>query len=188
MIFTPLAIDGAWLIDIERHDDERGFFGRTWCAHEFAVRGIKDTMVQSSVSWNPVMGTVRGLHFSRPPANEGKLVRCTRGKVHDVILDLRPQVASFERHLAIVLDDERRNALYVPPGVAHGFQTLTDDCEVHYMMTEIYRPDLAGGVRYDDAAFGIAWPVAVKRISDRDRTFASFDRDSHRRLHGSTRI
>lgn len=183
MKFEPLEIEGAWLVDVERHDDERGFFARTWCAQEFAAYGIGGAMVQSSVSWNPEVGTLRGLHFSRPPANEAKLVRCMRGRVHDVILDLRPGSVWFARHLAFVLDGDRRSALYVPPGVAHGFQTLTSDCEVHYMMTEVYQPEFAGGVRYDDPAFGIAWPEAVSRVSERDRAFADFDSNLHRRLY-----
>lgn len=182
MIFTPLQIEGAWQVDIERHNDERGFFGRTWCAQEFAQHGLDCSMVQSSVSWNPAAGTVRGMHFSRPPASEAKLVRCTRGRIHDVILDLRPHSGSFAQHVVIVLDDGQRNALYVPPGVAHGFQTLTDDCEVHYLMAQAYQPELAGGVRYDDPAFGIAWPLAVSRISARDRDFSDFNPDVHRRV------
>lgn len=187
MIFVALHISGVWLLEVERHDDARGFFGRTWCAQEFADHGIDCAMLQSSVSWNSLAGTVRGLHFSRPPSREGKLVRCTRGRIHDVILDLRPDSASFGQHLAVVLDQDQRNSLYVPPGVAHGFQTLTDDSEVHYMMTEAHQPELSGGVRYDDPSFRIDWPMAVTRISDRDRAFADFDRDTHRHLSTPTR-
>ena len=182
MIFTPLQIEGAWLVEVQRHDDARGFFGRTWCAQEFAEHGIACAMAQSSVSWNALAGTLRGLHFSRPPSTEGKLVRCTRGRIHDVILDLRLDSTSFGQHIAIGLDQDQRNALYVPPGAAHGFQTLTDDCEVDYMMTEAHRPEFAGGVRYDDPGFGIDWPMPVTRISDRDRGFPDFDRESHQHL------
>lgn len=176
MIFTPLPIEGAWVIEVERHVDERGFFARTWCAQEFADHGIDSNMVQSSASWNSLAGTLRGMHFSRPPSREAKLVRCTRGRIHDVILDLRPESASFGRHHSVVLDEDQRNALYVPPGVAHGFQTLTDNCEVHYLMTEAHRPELASGVRHDDPAFGIDWPLRVTLISERDRGLPSFDR------------
>lgn len=185
MIFTPLSIEGVWLVEVERHADERGFFARTWCRQEFADHGIQNTMVQASASWNAVAGTLRGLHYSRPPAREGKLVRCVRGRVHDVIVDLRPSSKSFTQHAAVILDDQQRHAVYIPPGIAHGFQTLLDDCEVHYMMTEVHRPELAEGVRYDDPVFAISWPLPVSSISERDRRFSAFDRERHRDLYAS---
>jgi dTDP-4-dehydrorhamnose 3,5-epimerase len=177
--FVPTAIPGARTVELERHPDVRGFFARTWCRDEFARQGIAVDMVQASVSHNRLRGTVRGLHFSWPPSHEAKLVRCERGQVIDVIVDLRPDSPAFLRHVAVTLDDEQGNALYIPPGVAHGFQTLTDNCTVLYMMSDFYRPGLADGVRYDDPAFGIAWPLPVSCIVDRDRLYPDFDRAAH---------
>jgi dTDP-4-dehydrorhamnose 3,5-epimerase len=174
---TP--IPGAYTVELERRSDERGFFARTWCRHEFARHGIAFDMVQASVSHNRRRGTVRGLHFAWPPSREAKLVRCERGQVLDVIVDLRPDSPAFLRHVAVTLDDERLSALYIPPGVAHGFQTLTEDCAVLYMMTEAYRPELADGVRYDDPAFGVSWPLPVSCILERDRSYPDFYRAAH---------
>ena len=174
LIFRPAPIAGAFAIEVERHSDERGFFARTWCRDEFASAGIPFAAAQASVSHNRLAGTLRGLHFARAPASEGKLVRCERGAVFDVIVDLRPSSPSYRMHFSIVLDHERRNALYVPPGVAHGFQTLVDDSDVHYTMSEAFRADLADGVRFDDPAFGIAWPRAVRAIAQRDRGYPDF--------------
>lgn len=174
MIFTPLTIPGAFAIEVERRDDARGYFARLWCREEFRAHGIDVEIVQASVSHNRVAGTLRGLHFSRPPSAEGKLVRCSRGRIHDVILDLRRDSPAYLRHVAVDLDDRSHTALFVPPGVAHGFQTLTDDTEVVYMMTDFYRPELADGVRYDDPAFGIRWPLAVTCIAERDRAYPDY--------------
>ena len=179
MKFLPTAIPGARAIELEPRSDERGFFARTWCREEFARAGIPVDMVQASVSHNRLRGTLRGLHFTWPPSREGKLVRCERGRVHDVIVDLRPDSPAFLQHIAVTLDDERHNALYIPPGVAHGFQTLADDCTVQYMMTEAYRPELADGVRYDDPAFGVAWPLPPSCVIGRDREYPDFDRAAH---------
>jgi dTDP-4-dehydrorhamnose 3,5-epimerase len=177
--FLPTAIPGARTVELEPRSDERGFFARIWCREEFARAGIPVDMLQASVSHNLCRGTLRGLHFTWPPSREGKLVRCERGRVHDVIVDLRPDSPAFLQHIAVTLDDERRNALYIPPGVAHGFQTLDDDCTVQYMMTEAYRPELADGVRYDDPAFGVAWPLPPSSIIGRDRDYPDFDRAAH---------
>lgn len=179
MIFQPTPISGAHTVELERLADDRGFFARTWCREEFARAGIAVDMVQASVSHNRLAGTLRGLHFAWPPSREAKLVRCERGQVLDVILDLRPASPSFLRHLAVPLDDGRRNALYIPPGVAHGFQTLVEDCTVLYMMSDFYRPELADGVRFDDPAFGITWPLPVSCIIERDRGYADFHSASH---------
>lgn len=179
MIFTELALAGAWRIDIEPRVDERGFFARTWCRDEFARYGLPTTLAQASVSFNVRAGTLRGLHFSWPPAREGKIVRCVTGRVLDVLLDLRPASPSYLAHVAVTLDPVRRGALYVPPGVAHGFQTLADDSEVHYMMTEAYEPSLQDGVRFDDPAFGIRWPLGVSAIAERDRAYPAFDPAAH---------
>ena len=174
MTFEPTAILGAFLVRIERREDERGYFARLWCRDEFAAHGIPVAMVQASVSCNRLAGTLRGMHYTRHPSSEGKLVRCSRGRIHDVVLDLRRESASYMKHFATVLDDRCHDALYIPQGVAHGFQTLVDDCEIHYMMTEAYRADLADGVRFDDPAFGIVWPAPVTCIADRDRSYPSF--------------
>lgn len=174
MRFEATAVAGAWFVSPEPAADERGYFARLWCRDEFAARGIRIEMPQASVSFSRSAGTVRGLHFAKAPAREGKLVRCQRGRIFDVLVDLRADSPSYLAHMAVELDAERHHALYVPPGVAHGFQTLVDGCEVHYMMTEPYRPELAAGVRHDDPAFGIAWPLPVSAIAERDRTYPDF--------------
>jgi dTDP-4-dehydrorhamnose 3,5-epimerase len=179
MIFEPTVVAGAFVIRPERHTDERGHFARTWCRDEFAAHGIEIDMVQASVSHNRLAGTLRGLHFSRSPAREAKLVRCERGRILDVVVDLRPGSPSYLRHAAQILDEENGAALYIPPGLAHGFQTLVDDSTVYYMMSEAYRPELADGARYDDKAFAIAWPMAVTQIAERDRRYPDFDPGRH---------
>jgi dTDP-4-dehydrorhamnose 3,5-epimerase len=179
LILRPTPIADVRIVELDRHMDERGFFARTWCREEFRQAGIDVEIVQASVSHNRLAGTLRGLHFAWPPSHEGKLVRCERGRVLDVIVDLRPDSPSFLAHFAVELDDDRRTALYIPPGVAHGFQTLVDACDVYYMMTDFYRPELAAGVRYDDPRFGIAWPRAVTTIVERDRTYPLFDQARH---------
>lgn len=183
MIFRETRLRDAYIIELERLEDERGFFARTWCRNEFTAHGINVEMVQASISQNKRAGTVRGLHFAWPPSREAKLVRCGRGKIHDVILDLRPDSTSFGMHFAIVLDSEQANALFIPSGIAHGFQTLEDDCEMIYMMTEFYRPELAAGVRFDDPAFAIDWPLPVSLIVERDRTYPDFDSVEHVRRY-----
>jgi dTDP-4-dehydrorhamnose 3,5-epimerase len=185
MRFTRLSIVGVWCVEVERMTDERGHFARAWCQDEFAAHGIDMTMVQASFSFNHRRGTLRGMHFAWPPSREGKLVRCTRGQVHDVLLDLRPGASSFLKHIAVVLDEQDQNAVYIPPGVAHGFQSLVDNSELLYMMTDRYAAHLADGVRYDDTAFGIAWPLPVSVIADRDRNYADFDLGAHVSRFGS---
>lgn len=178
MIFESTPIPGALVVSPERREDERGYFARAWCRDEFAARGVVVDMVQASVSYNRRAGTLRGMHFARPPAREGKLVRCERGAVHDVIVDLRPESEAFMSHFALVLDEAQGRSIYIPPGVAHGFLTLVDHSQIVYMMTESYRPELADGVRFDDAAFGIHWPREITTIASRDRAYADFDRDA----------
>jgi dTDP-4-dehydrorhamnose 3,5-epimerase len=187
VIFSQLPIAGAYAISFEPHVDERGYFGRLWCRDEFAAQGICVDMVQASVSHNDVAGTLRGMHFTWPPSREGKLVRCGRGRILDVILDLRPDSPTFLRHVAVELDAGEHNAVYIPAGAAHGFQTLVDDTDVVYMMTEVYRPELADGVRYDDAAFGIRWPLPVTRIAERDAAYQDFDVVGHRHRFDAAR-
>jgi dTDP-4-dehydrorhamnose 3,5-epimerase len=178
MKFGATALSGVILVEPEPHVDARGAFARLWCAEEFAAHGVDLPAAQASLSVNPRVATLRGLHFQRAPARETRLVRCQRGRVFDVLLDLRPGSPTFMRHVATELDARRHNAVVVPPGVAHGFLTLEPDCEVHYTMSAAYRAELADGVRFDDPAFGIAWPLAVARIHERDRDYPDFDRDA----------
>lgn len=172
MRFVATALRGAWILEPERLADERGYFARTWCRREFATYGIEADFPQGNVSFNRRRGTLRGLHFQGPPSREAKLVRCTRGEIHDVIVDLRCDSPTFLRHVAVLLSAANGFSLYVPAGVAHGFVTLSDDTEVTYAMGDYYDAGLSTGVRWDDPAFGIAWPVAEPAvISDRDRTW-----------------
>ena len=174
MIFTETALPGAWIVDVERLEDSRGFFARSWCEREFAERGLNPHLAQCNVSFNKRRGTLRGLHYQASPHREAKLIRCTRGAIHDVILDLRPDSPTFKRHTAVVLDAESRRMLYVPEGFAHGFQTLEDDTEVFYQMSASYAPDHARGVRWNDPAFAIQWPDAERTISERDQRYPDF--------------
>ena len=174
MRFTEAPLAGAFVIEAERHEDERGFFARTFCEREFAERGLNGHVAQGNLSYNARRGTLRGMHYQRAPQAEAKLVRCARGAIHDVILDLRPASPTYLRHFAIRLDEENRTLLYVPEGVAHGFLTLEDRTEVAYQMSVAYSPDHGAGVRWDDPAFGIAWPEPVRVIAERDRTYPDF--------------
>ena len=183
MIFTQLCLPGAWLIEPERIEDERGFFARSFCEREFEARGLCAPMVQCNISYNRCQGILRGMHYQTPPHAEAKLVRCTRGAIYDVILDLRPGSATFGGWTHATLDAESRAMLYVPPGVAHGFQTLVDDTEVFYQMSAAFQPDAARGVRWDDSAFSIAWPLPHPILSERDRTFPDYDL-GNTRSHG----
>jgi dTDP-4-dehydrorhamnose 3,5-epimerase len=166
---TETAIGGAFLVDIEPARDERGFFARTFDAEEFERHGLASTFVQASVSYNRRKGTLRGLHYQVEPAVETKLIRCTRGSIHDVIVDLRPHSATYLRHVAVVLDAQNHRALYVPPMCAHGFQALEDDSEMLYEIDAVHRPESARGVRHDDPTLALSWPLEVTVISDKDR-------------------
>jgi dTDP-4-dehydrorhamnose 3,5-epimerase len=167
MRFEETALAGAWLVDLEPHEDERGFFARTWCADELAARGLKATIAQWSISFSAARGTLRGMHWQEPPHAETKVVRCVRGAVYDVIVD---------RWLAIELDDVNRRSLYIPEGFAHGFQTLSDGAEVLYGISERHAPESARGFRWDDPAVGIDWPPAEERvISARDLSWPDLD-------------
>ena len=178
MKFVPLTLAGAYLLELEPHGDDRGFFARTWCRDEFAANGLNPVIAQSSTSHNAREGTLRGLHFQRPPHAEAKLVRCTRGAIFDVIVDLRPESPTHTAWFGGELTEKRGNAMYVPEGFAHGFQTLTDHADVLYMISQPYVPQAAAGVRWDDPAFGIEWPEAAERtISDRDRAWPDFRSD-----------
>jgi dTDP-4-dehydrorhamnose 3,5-epimerase len=175
MIFTPKEVAGVVEVAIEPHGDERGFFARTFCAREFEAAGLKPMVAQANLSFNPKAGTLRGLHYQRPPAAEAKLVRCTRGRVFDVAVDYRAGSPTYLRHVGVVLDANVRNALYVPEGCAHGYLTLEDDCEVAYQVSEFYTPGVEGGLRWNDPVLAIAWPHEVRVISAKDAGWDALD-------------
>ena len=174
MIFTPTTLDGAFVIEPEPIPDARGLFARTWCQHELQAHGLESRLAQCSTSFNKRKGTLRGMHYQLPPFAEVKIVRCTRGSIYDVIIDLRPQSATFTRHFSTTLTADDRKAMYVPAGFAHGFQTLEDDTEVLYQMSAFYSPDHARGVRWNDPAFAIVWPADERMLSERDRSYPDF--------------
>lgn len=174
MIFRETFLRGAYTIEPEFKEDERGFFARTWCQREFREHGLNASLVQCNISFNRKMGTLRGMHFQRPPYGEAKLVRCTMGAIYDVIIDLRPDSLTFKKWFATELTAENRKMLYIPEGFAHGFITLTDNTEVFYQMSQFYHPEYADGVRWNDPAFNITWPIDVTVISDRDNSYPDF--------------
>jgi dTDP-4-dehydrorhamnose 3,5-epimerase len=174
MTFTETKIRGLWVIEPERREDERGFFARTWCQREFADHGLNTRLVQCNISFNKRRGALRGLHYQVPPHAETKLVRCTMGAIYDVTVDLRPESETFKQWVAVELTAGNRKMLYIPEGLAHGFQTLIDDAEVFYQMSECYHPQSARGIRWDDPAFRIEWPFFQPMISDKDRTYADY--------------
>ena len=181
MQFQQTSVRGALVVSLEPSSDSRGFFARTWCAREFAAHGLPDTLVQSSMSRNEHRGTVRGMHLQLPPSREAKLVRCTHGAIYDVIVDLDPQSPTFLRHFGIELSATSYQALYIPPLMLHGFQTLQDASEVQYQMTDFYAPELGFGARWDDPAFGIQWPIrAAITILPRDAAYPDFNVDGYR--------
>jgi dTDP-4-dehydrorhamnose 3,5-epimerase len=171
MRFSPLSIEGAWLIEPELHADERGLFARTWCVRDFAERGLSASFVQGSVSFNEVAGTLRGLHYQAEPHPEIKLVRCTAGSIYDVVVDVRPESATYLRWQGEVLSAENRRALYIPQGLAHGFITLEDKSEVLYEISEFHHPECARGLRWNDPSIGVEWPREPTRMSARDAAY-----------------
>ena len=175
MIFHETALPGVFIIKPELREDHRGFFARTWCEREFVQHGLNPRLVQCSVSFNRRRGTLRGLHYQAAPHAEAKLIRCTRGAIWDVALDARPDSPTFRQHVGVTLSAENRHALYIPEGLAHGFQTLVDDTEVLYQMSEVYAPEAGRGIRFDDPAFGIPWPLPDPILLDRDRAYADFE-------------
>jgi dTDP-4-dehydrorhamnose 3,5-epimerase len=174
MLFQEAKLSGVYEILLEPHADERGFFARSWCQAEFASHGLNPRLMQCNISVTARKGTLRGMHHQAAPHAEAKLVRCTRGAIYDVVLDLRPQSPNFKEWIAVRLTADKHNMVYVPEGCAHGFQTLDDDVEVFYQMSESYHQESARGVRWDDPAFRIAWPEKVEVISERDRTYPDF--------------
>ena len=175
MIFTATPLSGAYLIEPEPHEDARGLFARTWCERELAAQGLETRIAQCSTSFNKRKGTLRGMHYQLRPFGETKIVRCTRGALYDVILDLRPGSPTFTRHFAAMLGADDRKMMYVPVGFAHGFQTLEDGTEVLYQISEFYSADHARGVRWNDPAFAIRWPDDEPTIVERDQSYPDFD-------------
>lgn len=175
MKFLPATLPGAFRIEFDRFADERGFFARSWCVREAESHGLNPRVVQCNVSFNARRGTLRGMHFQVAPQAEAKLVRCTRGAIIDVILDLRPESSTFKKWERFDLNEQNGSAVYVPEGFAHGFQTLVDNSEVHYQMSQFYSERHAGGVRWNDPAFGIDWPIVQPILSPRDAAYPDFD-------------
>jgi len=175
VIFSETPLRGVFMVDPQPQRDDRGFFARTWCAREFAAQGLSTQFVQCSVSFNDAAGTLRGLHYQSSPHAEAKLVRCTRGAIYDVVVDLRPHSPTLSRWFAVELTARDLRMLYLPPGCAHGFLTLADDSEVSYQMSQAYQPCASRGVRWNDPALGIRWPRSVRVISDRDATLPLLD-------------
>lgn len=174
MIFNETKLSGAYVIEIEKKEDERGFFARTWDKEEFCTRGLESKVIQSSISFNKKKGTIRGMHYQIEPYEEVKYVRCTRGKIFDVIIDLRKNSKTFKKWISVELSSTNHKMLYIPKGFAHGFQTLEDNTELHYDITEIFNSECSRGYRWDDPVFGIKWPTNVSEISKRDKEHKSF--------------
>ena len=174
MKFHKAKIAGVFEVCLEPRTDDRGFFARAWCQKEFEAQGLNSTVVQCNISRNARKGTLRGMHYQAHPFSETKVVRCTRGAVYDVVLDLRPKSKTFKQWVSVVLTEESGNMVYIPDGCAHGFLTLKDGSDVFYQMSEFYNPEAARGVRWNDDAFGIVWPEKVEVISERDRTYPDF--------------
>lgn len=181
MHFAETAVAGAMVIDPSPHVDNRGRFMRAWCAKEFVEHGIEFVPVQANLGFSKARGTVRGMHFQVTPADEAKLVRCTRGAIFDVVLDLRPQSHSYGTWHGVELTSDNGRMLYLPEGCAHGYQVLEDDTEMHYMASAFYTPTAAKGVRFDDPAFGIAWPLPVTEMSEQDRNWPLLKPAPHQR-------
>ena len=177
MLFTELKLPGAFIIDVERLEDDRGFFGRIWCKQEFKEHGLNTSLVQANASYNKFNGTLRGMHFQKKPFQETKLVRCTKGAIYDVIVDIRPQSQTFKQWIGVELNEDNRRMLYVPEGFAHGYLTLQDETEVYYMITEYYTKASEGGILWNEPEIGIEWPQKPKIISDKDLIHPPFDLD-----------
>ena len=172
MIFTETKLAGAFILDLERRGDNRGYFARTFCQNEFADHGLNTTIAQANLAFNRYRGTLRGMHFQFPPKAESKLVRCPRGGIVDIIVDLRPESPTYLEHVAVELNEENGTALYVPERFAHGYQVLVDNTETTYQVGEFYAPESEGGLRYDDPKLGLVWPLPVAEISEKDERWA----------------
>ena len=171
MIFTETKLKGAFIIDLDRKTDERGFFARAFCQNEFREHGLKPTIAQANVASNAKKGTLRGMHFQYPPAAESKLVRCTRGAILDIIIDLRPESPTYLEYISVELNEDNMTALYVPERFAHGYQALRDNTDTSYQVGEFYTPNAEGGLRYDDPRLALKWPLPVSVMSPKDRAF-----------------
>ncbi|MDZ5724897.1 dTDP-4-dehydrorhamnose 3,5-epimerase [Acetobacterium sp. K1/6] len=171
MVFNEMPLKGAYVIELEKIEDERGFFARSWCMEEFKKYGLSSQLVQLSISYNKRKGTLRGMHYQIRPYEEDKLVRCTQGAIYDVIADLRPNSVTYKQWISIELTSENRKTIYIPKGFAHGYQTLVDNTEVLYQMTEFFHPECARGFRWDDPIYNIIWPIEERITSDKDRNF-----------------
>ena len=171
MIFTETELAGAFIVDLTRHEDNRGFFARMFCQQEFEAHGLKPLVAQANIGSNRYRGTVRGMHFQFPPAAETKYVRCVRGAVLDIIVDLRPESPTYLRHIAVELSAGNQRGIYIPERFAHGYQTLEDDTDTIYMVGEFYAPGVEGGLRHDDPALALSWPLPVEAMSDKDRAW-----------------
>lgn len=174
MLFTKTDLDGAWVVSADPARDERGWFARTFCEREFAEHGLETRFVQHSTSHNAARGTLRGMHFQRAPHAEVKLVRCLKGAIWDVIIDLNPASPTYRRWQGFELSADNMRQLYIPRGFAHGFQTLEDECQIGYLISDFYAPDASTGVRWNDPAFAIDWPLAPTTMSDKDQAWADF--------------
>ena len=174
MKFTPTPLEDAWVLDLELRNDDRGFFGRMFCANEFREHGLEPTVAQGNLSFNHRAGTLRGMHYQLPPATETKLVRCTRGAIYDAIVDLRPGSPTYLRSWGLELTADNRRALYVPGMFGHGYLTLTEGAEVEYLVSEFYTPGQERGLRWNDPVLDVDWPMAVEVISEKDATWPDF--------------
>lgn len=174
MIFTPVKLQGAFIIEPQKLEDDRGFFARTWCHREFERHGIDPNLRQCNISFNRKKGALRGMHYQTAPHEEAKLVRCTRGAIYDVIIDLRRTSATFKQHVAAILTADNHQMMYLPAGFAHGFQSLEDNTEIFYQMSESYFPECARGVRWNDPTFGIPWPIPSPILLARDNEYPDF--------------
>jgi len=175
VIFTETKLRGALIIDLDRKEDGRGFFARAFCQQEFKARGLKPLIAQANVAHNRKKGTIRGMHFQYPPAAETKLVRCTRGAILDIIVDLRPDSDTYLQHVAVELNEGNQRALYVPERFAHGYQVLRDDTDTSYQVGEFYTPSAEGGLMYNEPRLGLDWPLPVTVVSDKDKAFPPLD-------------
>jgi dTDP-4-dehydrorhamnose 3,5-epimerase len=171
VIFTETTLSAAFIIDLEPREDNRGFFARAFCQNEFTEHGLKPVIAQANLAFNKRKGTLRGMHFQFPPAAETKLVRCTRGAILDIIVDLRPESPTYLQHISVELTADNHRALYVPERFAHGYQVLEDITETSYQVGEFYAPETEGGLRYDDPRLGLTWPLPVTEITEKDRVF-----------------
>lgn len=176
MKFTETKLKGAFILDLELREDPRGFFARTFCQKEFEAHGLKPTVAQCNCSFNHKKGTMRGMHYQIPPAAETKLIRCTRGAIYDVIVDLRPDSPTYLQHIGVELTEHNRRQLYVPEMFAHGYLTLSDGAEVTYQVGEFYTPGYERGIRFDDPALNIEWPVPIEVISEKDASWPAFQK------------